>query len=81
MITAFAGSKAAEAFLDNVSWQWGFGAFAIILPFVAAPLYTVLRINLRKAKKQGLISRERSSRPFLQTVWKIVVECDGEYRI
>ena len=81
MITAFAGSKAAEAFLENVSWRWGFGAFAIILPFVAAPLYTVLRINLRKAKKRGLISHERSNRSFLQTVWKIIVECDGEYMI
>ncbi|KAB8209842.1 major facilitator superfamily domain-containing protein [Aspergillus parasiticus] len=46
MITAFAGSKAAEEFLVHVNWRWGFGSFAIIIPAVAMPLYVVLKVNL-----------------------------------
>ncbi|KAE8376680.1 major facilitator superfamily domain-containing protein [Aspergillus bertholletiae] len=46
MITAFAGSKAAEGFLEHVNWRWGFGCFAIIIPVVSFPLYVVLKVNL-----------------------------------
>ncbi|KAL4871449.1 siderophore iron transporter mirB [Aspergillus spectabilis] len=69
MITAFAGSKAAEKFLINVDWRWGFGAFAIIFPFVASPVYFVLRVGMNRAKKQGLIvATESSGRTTLQSV-------------
>ncbi|KAL4990793.1 siderophore iron transporter mirB [Aspergillus falconensis] len=69
MITAFAGSKASEKFLVNVSWRWGFGAFAIIFPFVASPVYFVLKVGLNRAEKQGIIQpRQRSGRTLLQNV-------------
>ncbi|KAL4885811.1 siderophore iron transporter mirB [Aspergillus karnatakaensis] len=69
MITAFAGSKASEKFLVNVSWRWGFGAFAIIFPFVASPVYFILRVGMNRAKKQGLIvERESSGRTFVESV-------------
>ncbi|EXJ88098.1 hypothetical protein A1O1_05026 [Capronia coronata CBS 617.96] len=77
MITAFAGSKASEGFYQDISWRWGFGCFAIILPVVAAPLFIVLKVNLRKAKKRGLLIRERSGRTFWQNVWYWVVEFDA----
>ncbi|KAK7423513.1 hypothetical protein QQX98_000970 [Neonectria punicea] len=76
MITAFAGSKAAEGFLQNVSWRWGFGCFAIIIPGVTIPLFMLLKLNLRKAEKQGLLVRESSGRTFLQKVWHVIVEFD-----
>ncbi|RSM16587.1 Siderophore iron transporter mirB [Fusarium oligoseptatum] len=77
MITAFAGSKAAEAFLLNVkNWRWGFGCFAIILPVVTFPLYLVLKINLRKAIKQGLITRQKSDRTIPQKIWYFFREFD-----
>ncbi|KAL4778300.1 siderophore iron transporter mirB [Aspergillus varians] len=69
MITAFAGSKAAEKFLENVSWRWGFGAFAIIFPFVASPVYFILKVGLNRAEKQGLITpRVSSGRTFTENV-------------
>ncbi|KPM40487.1 Siderophore iron transporter mirB [Neonectria ditissima] len=76
MITAFAGSKAAEGFLLNVSWRWGFGCFAIIIPFVTIPLFLLLKINLRKAEKRGLLVRESTGRTFLQSVKHVLVQFD-----
>ncbi|KAL5356259.1 siderophore iron transporter mirB [Aspergillus floccosus] len=76
IITAFAGPKASDDFYYNVSWRWGFGCFAIIFPVVAAPLYVLLKYNLRKAAKQGLLSQERSGRTFLQNAWYYIKEFD-----
>ncbi|KAI1060871.1 hypothetical protein LB507_010010 [Fusarium sp. FIESC RH6] len=78
MITAFAGPKSAEAFLLNGDqWRWGFGTFSIVLPVVAAPLYALLRYNLRKAKKQGLLARESSGRSLLESIKWGLVEFDA----
>ncbi|KAH6628886.1 major facilitator superfamily domain-containing protein [Chaetomium tenue] len=69
MITAFAGSKAAEKFLRNVHWRWGFGAFAIIIPCIASPVYFVLKAGLKKAEQQGIIQlSERSGRTLMQNL-------------
>ena len=79
MITAFAGSKAAERVLVDVgNWRWGFGAFSIILPIVSLPLYLVLRVNLNKAYKAGVVVKEKSNRSFPQKVWWFVNEFDRE---
>lgn len=79
VITAFAGSKAAEAFYNNVSWQWGIGCWAIVFPCVGLPLYVVLRQNLRKAEKKGVIVREKSGRTWSQQIVYVVKEFDREF--
>lgn len=80
MITAFAGPAAAEAFLLNVSWEWGFGAFCIIMPFVTLPVYVLLKYNLRKAKKMGLLKeRVRSGRTVVENIVHWFHEFDGEF--
>lgn len=76
MITAFAGSKAAEGFLLNVNWRWGFGAFAIILPVVGAAVFGVLRHAQTKALKNGLLIKEKSGRSALEKVKWAVIELD-----
>jgi hypothetical protein len=78
MITAFARPKAAEGFYENISWRLGFGAFAIILPAVAAPLYTALKLNLRKAEKAGTLMRQRSGRTIIQSIFHYTEEFDGK---
>lgn len=78
MITAFAGAKASEGFYNNVSWRWAFGCFAIIFPFVAAPLFVVLKYNLKKAANRGLVGREKSGRSVGQSAWHYLKEFDGE---
>ncbi|KAF4930696.1 Siderophore iron transporter mirB [Colletotrichum viniferum] len=76
IITAFAGPKSAEGFLDNVNWRWGFGCFSIVLPVVATPLYGILKWNIHKAKKRGVLVREPSGRSFLQNILWALVEFD-----
>jgi hypothetical protein len=77
VITAFAGSRAAAAFYNNVSWQWGIGCWAIVFPCVAVPLYGVLKWNLRKAEKKGIITRsQKSGRTWSQQIWYIIKEFD-----
>ncbi|PYH81172.1 siderochrome-iron transporter MirB [Aspergillus uvarum CBS 121591] len=76
IITAFAGSKAGAGFYDNVSWRWGVGCWAIVFPCVALPLYTVLAWNLRKARKEQIVVREKSNRTFSETIWWCITEFD-----
>lgn len=77
MISAFAGPKAAEGFYENINWRWGYGCFAIILPFVAAPLFITLKYNLRKARSFGVLAKEEKKRTLSQIVWHYVQEFDG----
>lgn len=78
IITAFAGPKAAEDFVKRGDWRWGFGAFAIILPVVASPLYGILKFNLHRAEKQGLIIREKSGRTISESILFYAKEFDCE---
>ncbi|CAG8055571.1 unnamed protein product [Penicillium salamii] len=79
LISAFAGSKAAAEFLLHVNWRWGYGMWAIVLPAFALPLYGLLAYNLRRAERQGTITRERTKPVFnLETIWWVIVEFDCE---
>lgn len=78
LVTVFAGPIAAEKFHHNVSWRWGFGAFAIITPAVSIPVFTILSLNARKASKQGLLKREPSGQTLLESVRYYTVHIHGE---
>jgi MFS family permease len=80
IITAFAGPKAAEGFYEKISWRWAFGVFAIILPFVAMPLFGVLTHYERKGRKLGLIRSRDSGRTVMQSIWFYAIEFDGMYK-
>jgi MFS family permease len=80
MITAFAGSNAAQEFLEHVSWQWGFGAFAIIVPAVCAPLFFVLKSMEWKAEKKEIIPKKRSSDPIMKQIWDGILDFDSKSR-
>ncbi|CAI7575535.1 unnamed protein product [Penicillium palitans] len=76
IITAFAGPKVADEFYYQVSWRWGLGCWAIIFPIVAAPLYIMLKTNLRKAEREGHRIQEKSDRTLLQSVWYWIIQFD-----
>ncbi|SPJ73326.1 related to major facilitator MirA [Fusarium torulosum] len=75
MISAFAGSYASDRMLVDIGWPWGFGTFAFLTPVVCAPLYILLKINLRKAKK-NILPKESSGRTLKESVWHYVIEFD-----
>ncbi|KAM0489019.1 hypothetical protein ACHAP7_000073 [Fusarium lateritium] len=77
MITAFAGSKAAAAFVVDVqNWRWGFGWIALVLPCVTIPLFLVLKVNLRKAFKKGTVVKTQRNRGFFGSIWWAFNEFD-----
>lgn len=78
MISAFAGSYASDQMLNDIGWAWGFGTYAFIMPVVCAPLYILLKLNERKAKKQGLLKREPSGRTLKQSIWHYLIEFDSK---
>ncbi|KAJ4348102.1 uncharacterized protein N0V89_009474 [Didymosphaeria variabile] len=77
IIIAFAGPKASEGFYENIGWRWGFGAFSIILPCVALPMFIVLKLNLRKAKREGRVIKRETQRTMLQSIWHYTKELDA----
>ncbi len=78
MITAFAGAKASEQFYENISWRWASGVFAIVFPIVAAPLFFILNMDLRKAQKQVFDDTSRSGRSLLESIWHYTLGFDCE---
>ncbi|KAJ5966690.1 hypothetical protein N7501_002938 [Penicillium viridicatum] len=76
IITAFAGPKVADEFYYRVSRRWGLGCWAIIFPIVVAPLYIMLKTNLRKAESEGHRIQEKSNRTFLQSVRYWIIQFD-----
>ncbi|KAH6629191.1 siderophore iron transporter mirB [Boeremia exigua] len=60
----------------GIGMKWAFGMFAIIAPFVCAPLITMFFIAQNKARKQGLITPNPSRGSFGQTVLYYVKEFD-----
>ncbi|KAF3389809.1 Siderophore iron transporter mirB [Talaromyces pinophilus] len=74
--TAFTGSLAAQSFVKTSGWRWGYGAFAIIMPFVFVPLAVVFKYYERKAVKLGLFKRESSGRTTLQSITHYFHEFD-----
>lgn len=79
IITAFAGPHVGGEFvaMSADGWRWGFGVWAIILPFVAAPLFFILKSTIKKAERQGHAARESSGRTLWQSVvhWTIEFDC------
>lgn len=59
---AFTGPATAQAFLKGSTWRWGYGAFAIIIPAVCAPLIGILAVNMRRAKSRGFLKPRTNDR-------------------
>lgn len=79
IITAYAGPKISEKFYES-NWRWAFGAFSIILPFVAIPMFIFLQIQKRRAAAQGLVPKAKSGRTVAQSIMYYLIEFDGESR-
>lgn len=77
--TAFVGPRAAESYISMTSWRWAYGSFAIIQPFVFAPLAFVFKYYEKKAEKLGLYKREPSGRTISQSIVHYIHEFDSTF--
>ena len=51
--TLYLGTIVADSVLEHSTWRWGYGMWALIFPFCAAPLIISMFILQRRAKKNG----------------------------
>ncbi|KAJ9630202.1 hypothetical protein H2204_008563 [Knufia peltigerae] len=51
LVTAWTASSVTSAVLNDTTWRWGYGVFAIIIPVISIPLLGTLLYNQRKAAK------------------------------
>ncbi|KAM5341915.1 hypothetical protein ACJ41O_014946 [Fusarium nematophilum] len=77
IITTWLGGPISEAFLKGPGWQWCFGALSIMVPVLCFPLFGILMWNYFKAKKQGIVQVQKSSRTISETVVYYCCEFDA----
>lgn len=53
------GPSLGQAYLDHLSWRWGYATFAVVLPICAIPLLAILWWNARKAEWRGLVEEKK----------------------
>lgn len=76
IITTWLGGPIAESVLAGPGYAWGFGIFAIVTPIITMPLFGVFMHNYYKAKKQGLVVKEKSGRTTWESIKYYFVQFD-----
>lgn len=76
--TAFTAPLAVTSFINTSGWRWAFGVFAIVQPFVFAPLALVFKYYEKQAEKKGILRREGSGRSVGQSIVHYLHEFDGK---
>ncbi|TAQ84630.1 hypothetical protein B7494_g7035 [Chlorociboria aeruginascens] len=66
--TTFIGPRAAQSFEETSGWPWAFGSFAIITPVITIPILVVFYANEKKARKGGVLVKEKSGRMLGESV-------------
>lgn len=65
LVNVWLGSPLADKLLHSLSWRWGYGIWAIVLPIAYLPLALSLWTNQRKAARRGLLPPS----PFKGLTW------------
>ncbi|GAB1732795.1 hypothetical protein NU195Hw_g9043t1 [Hortaea werneckii] len=55
LVNVWIGPPLADTILQRLSWRWGYGIWAIVLPVAFCPLALVLYLNQVKAARKGLL--------------------------
>ncbi|KAM7192397.1 siderophore iron transporter mirB [Naviculisporaceae sp. PSN 640] len=76
IVTVWIGGPLANAFLNGPGFRWGFGAFAIITPFICSPLLLLYIINYRKAARLGLLPKRDTNRTTWESIKHYAIEFD-----
>jgi MFS family permease len=76
--TTWAGPEVGQAIYTNISWRWGYGIWAIILPVCFIPLAVSLFMNQRRAKNLGFdVPSPFHGRNTFQVLKNIWYDLDG----
>ncbi|RAR05208.1 siderophore iron transporter mirb [Stemphylium lycopersici] len=76
VVNTFAGPKLGETFLNHSGWRWGYGTFAILTPVFSLSFWAVFWIMGRRAKKMGVLKREKSGRTLFESTKHWCIEFD-----
>lgn len=75
--STFAGPRIADLFYNQVSWRWGYGAFAIMMVGSCIPVIVVMIWQQRNAFKSGAVEKKVSHRTWWQSIGHYFIELDG----
>ncbi|KAK7414847.1 hypothetical protein QQX98_006362 [Neonectria punicea] len=78
IVTTWIGGPIANSIIKGIRFRWGFGIWAIVIPFVVSPLAILFFWNGRKAEKQGLIAPRKPDISFRSALdWCIEADMFG----
>lgn len=79
LITTFIGPPIARAFYEKSSWRWGFALSSLLFFVLSMPILVLLRMNVRKAVKLGLLKKETNEEKWtLRNIRHNLWEYDGK---
>lgn len=79
LFTTFIGPIIASSFADNGRWRWAFGASSLCLVSLSLPLFYILILNTRKARKLGLLQPSTKAEPWtIAKLHRYLVDFDGK---
>ncbi|KAI1265655.1 MFS general substrate transporter [Xylariaceae sp. FL1019] len=77
LLTAFIGPVIAGIFNEHNRWRWAFAVSAIFLVVLSIPLFCILILHMRKARRLGLLRKSRRSSPWsLEKLQQYFLEFD-----
>ncbi|KAJ5563947.1 siderochrome-iron transporter [Penicillium frequentans] len=59
LVTPWVSGFIVDSVVDGIGWRWGIGMFAILMPFGASFIISTLLYYQIRAKKMGLVLRQR----------------------
>ncbi|KAJ5936026.1 major facilitator superfamily domain-containing protein [Penicillium verhagenii] len=59
LLTPWISAYIVESVIAGIGWRWGIGMFAILMPFGASFIVTTLLYYQMRARKMGLVLRQR----------------------
>ncbi|KAJ3566346.1 hypothetical protein NPX13_g7166 [Xylaria arbuscula] len=77
LLTTFIGPPLASYFNEGELWRWAFGISAFTFVLLSLPLFYILILNLRKAKKLGLLQTSKQEPWTIHRIARYFVEFDA----
>ncbi|KAI1426107.1 putative MFS siderophore transporter [Xylaria sp. FL1777] len=78
LVTSFIGPAIASSFTENERWRLAFSISSFSLVLLSLPLFYILILNTRKAKRLGLLQKSTKLEPWTRRkIYNYLVEFDA----